>query len=113
MHLLYLHFSHGSLLFLCSAAKALNGGSISIVPNAIRASIRPTALVSGDMYAATDEDGTIDGFTMRPAPGKMVNTTCVDSSGAHIAVNLMLGSREREQQMGLHDTMNLYIYLDV
>jgi len=57
------------------AAVAFVGGNISLIPAMAKGMIRPLALISGEMYAATDEDGTLVGFTLWTPPGKALFNT--------------------------------------
>ncbi|KAI0938554.1 hypothetical protein AcV5_000206 [Taiwanofungus camphoratus] len=54
------------------AAISFTAGDISRISDMARAMIKPIALVAGEMYTATDEDGALVGFTLWLPPGRNV-----------------------------------------
>ncbi|OBZ73322.1 hypothetical protein A0H81_06837 [Grifola frondosa] len=57
------------------AAIALTGGNIGLIPTMARAMIKPAALLAGDVYTATDENGVLIGFTIWIRPGEVLFAT--------------------------------------
>ncbi|KAL6297865.1 hypothetical protein BKA93DRAFT_813721 [Sparassis latifolia] len=51
-------------------AVALTGGNPTIISIMVRAMIKPLALVSGEMYTATDQSGVMVAFTLCTRPGR-------------------------------------------
>ncbi|KAH9916234.1 hypothetical protein B0H21DRAFT_895860 [Amylocystis lapponica] len=49
---------------------SFTGGNLSLLPDVARAMLTPVALVSGEMYTATDENGVLVGFTLWLPPGQ-------------------------------------------
>ncbi|PCH43211.1 hypothetical protein WOLCODRAFT_90202 [Wolfiporia cocos MD-104 SS10] len=56
-------------------AIALTGGNTSLLPDLAQSMIRPIAFQIGDMYIASDENGTMIGFTMWVPPGQLLFST--------------------------------------
>ncbi|OCH89783.1 hypothetical protein OBBRIDRAFT_793938 [Obba rivulosa] len=70
------------------AAISLTAGKLELMQPMARAMIRPLALLAGEMYTATDENGSLVGFTLWLPPGENMFTT------------------EEQRQMGLYEFMN-------
>jgi len=70
-----------------AAIIALTAGKLELMELMARAMIRPVALVAGEMYTATDENGVLVGFTLWLPPGENLFTT------------------EEQRQMGLYTFM--------
>ncbi|KAH9943875.1 hypothetical protein B0H21DRAFT_747377 [Amylocystis lapponica] len=71
------------------ASLSFTGGNISLLPAMGRSMIKPIALIAGEMYTATDENGALVGFTLWLPPGSNVMTS------------------EEQRQMGLYPFMEL------
>ncbi|EMD31799.1 hypothetical protein CERSUDRAFT_119368 [Gelatoporia subvermispora B] len=63
------------LMIKAPATHALTTGKPELIDGMARASIRPIALVAGEMYTAVDENDALIGFTLWLPPGSNIWTT--------------------------------------
>ncbi|OCH85526.1 hypothetical protein OBBRIDRAFT_739765 [Obba rivulosa] len=62
--------------FTDPANYSFTAGNLDLLELMARAMLKPKALVSGEMYTATDENGDLVGFTIWLPPGRKGLTTC-------------------------------------
>lgn len=59
-------------LYSDPACPSITGGNLALLPALARAMINATALICGEMYAVTDENGALVGYTLWVPPGRVL-----------------------------------------